>query len=112
MSMAIENKAENAVQTEERDLGPLAWISDEVRRSLESTVKALNRYIRDVEAAKASDLEAIDATGIRVARQNLHQVQGALQMVGVEQAAQLVGLMEGATQVSCSGFGQVMIDHM
>jgi isocitrate dehydrogenase len=21
-------------------------------------------------------------------------------------------LMEGATQVSCSGFGQVMIDHM
>ncbi|WP_184706135.1 Hpt domain-containing protein [Comamonas odontotermitis] len=98
MSMAIENKAENAVQTEERDLGPLAWISDEVRRSLESTVKALNRYIRDVEAAKASDLEAIDATGIRVARQNLHQVQGALQMVGVEQAAQLVGLMEGATQ--------------
>ena len=98
MSMAIENKTENALPTEERDLGPLAWISDEVRRSLESTVKALNRYIRDVEVAKASDLETADATGIRIARQNLHQVQGALQMVGVEQAAQLVGLMETAVQ--------------
>lgn len=98
MSMAIENKAENAVPTEERDLGPLAWISDEVRRSLESMVKALNRYVRDVEVAKASDLEAIDSTGIRIARQNLHQVQGALQMVGVEQPAQLVGLMETAAQ--------------
>ena len=98
MSIAIENKAENAQPTEERDLGPLAWINDEVRRSLESTVKALLRYSRDVEAAKASDLEAIDTTGIRVAKQYLHQVRGALQMVGVDQAAELVGLMEEAAQ--------------
>ncbi len=98
MSIAIENKAENAQPTEERDLGPLAWINDEVRRSLESTVKALLRYSRDVEAAKASDLEAIDTTGIRVAKQYLHQVKGALQMVGVDQAAELVGLMEVAAQ--------------
>lgn len=98
MSIAIENKAENAQPTEERDLGPLAWINDEVRRSLESTVKALLRYSRDVEAAKVSDLEAIDTTGIRVAKQYLHQVKGALQMVGVGQAAELVGLMEVAAQ--------------
>ena len=98
MSIAIENKAENAQPTEERDLGPLAWINDEVRRSLESTVKALLRYSRDVEAAKVSDLEAIDTTGIRVAKQYLHQVKGALQMVGVDQAAELVGLMEVAAQ--------------
>ncbi|WP_409450111.1 Hpt domain-containing protein [Comamonas sp.] len=98
MSIAIENKAENAQPTEERDLGPLAWINDEVRRSLESTVKALLRYSRDVETAKVSDLEAIDTTGIRVAKQYLHQVKGALQMVGVGQAAELVGLMEVAAQ--------------
>nr|WP_312412549.1 Hpt domain-containing protein [Comamonas sp.] len=76
----------------------MAWINDEVRRSLESTVKALLRYSRDVEAAKVSDLEAIDTTGIRVAKQYLHQVKGALQMVGVGQAAELVGLMEVAAQ--------------
>ena len=98
MSIAIKNKAENAQPTEERDLGPLAWINDEVRRSLESTVKALLRYSRDVETAKVSDLEAIDTTGIRVAKQYLHQVKGALQMVGVGQAAELVGLMEVAAQ--------------
>ena len=98
MSIAIENKAENALPTDERDLGPLAWISDEVRRSLEGMVKALHRFTRDVEAAGASDLEAIDNTGIRVARQNLHQVHGALQMVGADQAAQLVQMMEAVTQ--------------
>nr|WP_312452217.1 Hpt domain-containing protein [Comamonas sp.] len=76
----------------------MAWINDEVRRSLESTVKALLRYSRDVETAKVSDLEAIDTTGIRVAKQYLHQVKGALQMVGVGQAAELVGLMEVAAQ--------------
>ncbi|MEG0975053.1 MAG: Hpt domain-containing protein [Comamonas sp.] len=86
------------MSTEERDLGPLAWISDEVRRSLEVTIKALNRYIRDVEAAKASDLEAVDSTGIRMAKQSLHQVQGALQMVGGEEPAHLVSLMEAAAQ--------------
>jgi chemosensory pili system protein ChpA (sensor histidine kinase/response regulator) len=98
MSIAIENKAENAQPTEERDLGPLAWINDEVRRSLESTIKALLRYSRDVETAKVSDLEAIDTTGIRVAKQYLHQVKGALQMVGVDQGAELVGLMAEAAQ--------------
>nr|WP_312807417.1 Hpt domain-containing protein [Comamonas sp.] len=56
------------------------------------------RYSRDVETAKVSDLEAIDTTGIRVAKQYLHQVKGALQMVGVGQAAELVGLMEVAAQ--------------
>ncbi|WP_460557015.1 hybrid sensor histidine kinase/response regulator [Comamonas piscis] len=76
----------------------MAWINDEVRRSLESTVKALLRYSRDVETAKVSDLEAIDTTGIRVAKQYLHQVKGALQMVGIDQGAELVGLMEEAAQ--------------
>ena len=98
MSIAIENKLENAMPTEERDLGPLAWISDEVRRSLEATIKALHRYARDVETAKVSDLDAVDPTGIRIAKQSLHQVQGALQMVGVKQPAQLVHLMESAAQ--------------
>ena len=98
MSIEFENKTDNAVTTEERDLGPLAWVSDEVRRSLEGSVKALHRYIKDVEAAQASDLEAIDSAGVRVAKQQLHQVHGALVMVGMEQPAHLVSLMEAAVQ--------------
>ena len=32
--------------------------------------------------------------------------------IGLAMAAQIARLMDGATQVSCSGFGQVMIDQM
>ena len=55
------------------DLGPLAWVLDELRKSLDGAVKALKRFIRDAEAARGSDLAALDASQLRIARQQLHQ---------------------------------------
>ena len=31
------------------DLGPLSWVLDELRKSLEGATKALRRFVRDAE---------------------------------------------------------------
>ena len=80
------------------DLGPLAWVLDELRKSLESASKALKRFVRDAEAAKGSDLAAIDASQLRIARQQLHQAVGALEMVGMGGPSLLLRSMETAVQ--------------
>ena len=80
------------------DLGPLAWVLDELRKSLEGAAKALKRFVRDAEAARGSDLAALDASQLRIARQQLHQAVGALEMVGLAEPALLLRAMEAAVQ--------------
>ena len=55
------------------DLGPLAWVLDELRKSLDGATKALRRFVRDAELARGSDLTELDASHLRIARQQLHQ---------------------------------------
>ena len=52
--------------------------------------------MRDAEAAQSSDLEDLDTSALRVARQQLHQAGGALEMVSMHAPAQLIRGMEGA----------------
>ncbi|WP_374411423.1 Hpt domain-containing protein [Hydrogenophaga sp.] len=80
------------------DLGPLAWVFEELRKSLESANKAIRRFIRETELARHSDLEAVDPGSLRVARQQLHQAVGALEMVGLSSPAQVLRAMESAVQ--------------
>ena len=80
------------------DLGPLAWVLDELRKSLDSAAKALKRYVREAEAARGSDLAALDASQLRIARQQLHQAVGALEMVGLTGPALVLKAMEAAVQ--------------
>ncbi len=80
------------------DLGPLAWVLDELRKSLEGAAKALKRFVRDAEAARGSDLAALDASQLRIARQQLHQAVGALEMVGLTAPALVLRAMEAAVQ--------------
>jgi len=80
------------------DLGPLAWVLDELRKSLETASKALKRFTGDVELARGSDLAAIDASQLRIARQQLHQAVGALEMVGLLEPALMLRSMETAVQ--------------
>ncbi|MES2945284.1 MAG: Hpt domain-containing protein [Pseudomonadota bacterium] len=80
------------------DLGPLAWVLDELRKSLDGAAKALKRFVRDAEAARGSDLAAIDASQLRIARQQLHQAVGALEMVGLAGPALVLRAMEAAVQ--------------
>ncbi len=80
------------------DLGPLAWVLEELRKSLDGSAKALKRFVRDAEAARGSDLSAIDASQLRIARQQLHQAVGALEMVGLAAPALVLRAMEAAVQ--------------
>jgi chemosensory pili system protein ChpA (sensor histidine kinase/response regulator) len=80
------------------DLGPLAWVFEELRKSLEGANKAIRRFIRESEQARHSDLEAVDPGSLRVARQQLHQAVGALEVVGLSAPAQVLRGMEAAVQ--------------
>ncbi|MDO8249425.1 MAG: Hpt domain-containing protein [Rhodoferax sp.] len=80
------------------DLGPLAWVLDELRKSLDGATKALRRFVRDAELARGSDLAALDASQLRIARQQLHQAVGALEMVGMAEPAKVLRAMEALAQ--------------
>ncbi|MEO8857355.1 MAG: Hpt domain-containing protein, partial [Burkholderiaceae bacterium] len=80
------------------DLGPLAWVLDELRKSLDGATKALRRFVRDAELARGSDLAELDASQLRIARQQLHQAVGALEMVGLSAPAKLLRAMEALAQ--------------
>jgi chemosensory pili system protein ChpA (sensor histidine kinase/response regulator) len=82
----------------ENDLGPLAWVLDELRKSLDTATKALRRYVRDAELARGSDLATVDSGQLRISRQQLHQAVGALEMVGFTGPATVLRSMESAVQ--------------
>ncbi|WP_440109938.1 Hpt domain-containing protein [Acidovorax sp. BL-A-41-H1] len=82
----------------DQDLGPLAWVLDELRKSLDGAVKAMRRFVRDAETARESDLAALDAGSLRIARQQLHQACGALEMVGMGPPSLVLRAMESAVQ--------------
>ncbi|NCN70912.1 MAG: hybrid sensor histidine kinase/response regulator, partial [Betaproteobacteria bacterium] len=101
----------------EPDLGPLAWVLDELRKSLDGAIKALKRFVRDAELARGSDLAALDASQLRIARQQLHQAVGALEMVGLEVPARMLRSMEALTQKFvqrpefCSDAAALAVEH-
>ena len=80
------------------DLGPLAWVFEELRKSLDTANKAIKRFVREIEQSRNSDLEAVDPGSLRLARQQLHQAVGALEMVGLVSPAQVLRAMEAAVQ--------------
>jgi chemosensory pili system protein ChpA (sensor histidine kinase/response regulator) len=87
-----------ATDVQAHDLGPLAWVLDELRKSLDAATKALRRFVRDAEQARGSDLASVDTAQLRNARQQLHQAVGALEMVGFTQPAIVLRGMEAAVQ--------------
>ena len=56
---------------EASDLGPLAWVLDETRKSIQSATRALKRYAHEAERARGVELESVDASQLRLARQQL-----------------------------------------
>src|SRR5688572_23485 len=80
------------------DLGPLAWVLDELRKSLDSASAALRRFVRDTGLARGSDMASVDGGQLRIARQQLHQAVGALEMVGLGAPAHMLRCMEAAVQ--------------
>ena len=80
------------------DLSALAWVHDELRRSLEGAHKALKRALRDAVAAAGSDLDAVEPALLRGARMQLHQSVGALELIGQPGAATVLRASEALVQ--------------
>ena len=80
------------------DLGPLAWVFEELRKSLDGANKAIKRFVRETEQSRMDDLQAVDPASLRQARQQLHQAVGALEMVGLGAPAHVLRAMEAAVQ--------------
>ena len=89
--------ADQAATAADEDLGPLAWVLDEIQKTLDSVGKSLRRFVREPVAPSASASDP-DTGALRLAAQQLHQTVGALTMVGQPSAAVMVGAMEFAVQ--------------
>ncbi|HEX5806044.1 MAG TPA: hybrid sensor histidine kinase/response regulator, partial [Macromonas sp.] len=81
-----------------RDLGPLAWVMDELRGTLDDADAAVRGFVADNATARATDLSEVETTPLRMARQRLHQAAGALDMVGLGVAAQTLRALEALMQ--------------
>ena len=60
------------------DLSPLAWVHEELRKSLDAAHKALHRCLKDATSEEMSDMDSMDPAILRTARQQIHQGVGAL----------------------------------
>jgi chemosensory pili system protein ChpA (sensor histidine kinase/response regulator) len=78
------------------DLGPLAWVLDELRKSLDASTKAIRRFQREADLSRSTLPGDLETGNLRIARQQLHQAFGALQMVGMPEAAKVLLAMENA----------------
>jgi len=90
------------VSQSDRDLGPLAWVLDELRKSMDAAVKATRRFVREAEEARDSDLAALDSSPLRMAKQQLHQSSGALDMVGMPRPLCCCGPWKRRCSTMCS----------
>jgi chemosensory pili system protein ChpA (sensor histidine kinase/response regulator) len=80
------------------DISALAWVQDELRRSLDTAHKALRRFVKENEAAGGADLDAVDPAILRTARSQIHQGVGALELVGQQAAATVLRASEALIQ--------------
>ncbi|HEU5296778.1 MAG TPA: hypothetical protein VFU71_18500, partial [Burkholderiaceae bacterium] len=78
------------------DLSALAWVHDELRRTLEAAHKSLRRYLKEADAAGGSDVDTVDPAILRHARSQMHQGAGALELVGLPTAALMLRASEAA----------------
>ncbi len=81
------------------DLSALAWVVDELRRTLETAHKALRRQLRDLESALPDEpVDGAASVALQQARTQFHQGAGALEIVGQTEAARLLRASEQAVQ--------------
>jgi chemosensory pili system protein ChpA (sensor histidine kinase/response regulator) len=94
----LHDLSDQAEAVDAGDLSTLAWVHDELRRSLETAHKALRRYLKEAEAVSGSDVDAVDPAVLRAARAQLHQGVGALEMIGLSGPARVLRASEAALQ--------------
>ncbi|RZJ08231.1 MAG: hypothetical protein EOP39_14335 [Rubrivivax sp.] len=80
------------------DLSPLAWVQEELRRSLESVHKTLRRLVRDGNDNRMGAFggDAQPSAPLQQAAAQLHQVSGVLSLVGLPAGASMLRAAEAA----------------
>jgi chemosensory pili system protein ChpA (sensor histidine kinase/response regulator) len=79
------------------DLSTLAWVADELRRTLDNAHKALRKQVRDTEAAPpGTEIDGSASAALTQARALFHQGAGALDMVGQAESARMLRASEQA----------------
>ena len=76
-----------------KDLGPLSWVLEELRKSFDASIKGLKRFVRETNIVQ-SDLAAVDVNPLRTAKSQLHQASGALRLLELEETVAIVEAME------------------
>ena len=97
MQITTNQASQNAFPTMV-DKGSLTWVFDEVCKSLDVSIKSLKRHIDEVNRSKGALLAAENTAHLRVAKQNLHQVSGVVDVVGISEIKLLVDAMDAAVQ--------------
>jgi len=80
------------------DVSALAWVQDELRKSLDAAHKALRRTLKETESTFGSDLDDVEPAMLRSARQHIHQGVGVLELVGLPAGASLLRGSEALVQ--------------
>ena len=76
-----------------KDLGPLSWVIEELRKSFDTSIKGLKRFLNEANTTQ-SDLAAVDTALLRTAKHHFHQVLGALKLLEINETAVIVDAME------------------
>jgi len=87
-----------ALEAADHDLGPLAWVLDELRKSLDGAIKAMRRHVHEASLSHGAELGSADVSALRLARQQMHQATGALEMVGMAPVALMMRALEAMAQ--------------
>ena len=80
------------------DLSALAWVYEEVKKSLETAQKSLQRCLKETGTPGFSDVDAVDPAVLRTARQQIHQAVGALELAGLTGGAMVLRASEALVQ--------------
>ena len=92
--MTLSEQVAHAVPA---DLSTLAWVADELRRTLDNAHKALRRQVRETEAApQGTEIDGTASAALQQARALFHQGAGALDMVGQAESARMLRASEQA----------------
>ena len=84
------------------DLSSLAWVQEELRRTLDTAHKSLRRHLRDTES-RHMELESSVSASLAQARNLIHQGVGALDMIGLTAAARYLRASEKVVQRLVTG---------
>src|SRR6201985_3856908 len=88
LEMTLSEQVAHAVPA---DLSTLAWVADELRRTLDNAHKALRMQVRDTEAApQGTEIDGAASAAMQQARALFHQSAGALDMVGQVEGARML----------------------